>query len=204
MVVRVTLHNLKQDLDEPIRAYGARLRGQASVCKYTQQCTGCDANVDYTDTILRDVLCRGLDDPEIQMDLLGNKNQDMTLEPVLRFVEAKEAGKRLASRLSLPRTTDAVTESSNRHQKITAAKGPPPKDQEVCTYCGSKGHGKSAPTRIQRKDCPAFGTVCGHCSRDHHFRKMCRSRNDAKTAGMAQKLSMGMPYPTHYVRSRLR
>ena len=112
MVARVTLHNLKQDREEPIRAYGAWLRGQASVCKYTQQCTGCDANVNYTDTILRDVLCRGLDDSEIQMDLLGNKNQDMTLEQVLRFVEAKEAGKRSASRLSLPHTTDAVTGSS--------------------------------------------------------------------------------------------
>ena len=31
------------------------------------------------------------------MDLLGNKNQDMTLEEVLRFVEAKEAGKRSAA-----------------------------------------------------------------------------------------------------------
>ena len=135
MVARVTLHNLKQDHDKPIRAYGARLRGQTSVCKYTQQCTGCDANVDYTETILRDLLCRGLDDPEIQMDLLGNKNQDMTLEQVLRFVESKEAGKRSASRLSLPHRTDAVTGSSYRCQKITAAKGPPPKAQEVCTYC---------------------------------------------------------------------
>ena len=72
MVARVTLHKLKQDHDEPIWPYGARLRGQASVCKNTQQCTRCDANVDYTDTILRDVLSRGLDDPEIQMDLLGN------------------------------------------------------------------------------------------------------------------------------------
>ena len=115
------------------------------------------------------------------MDLLGNKNQDMTLEQVLRFVEAKEAGKRSASRLSLPHATDAVAGSSYRCQKITAVKGPPPKDQEVCTYSGSKGYGKIAPTSIRRKDCPAFGTVCGHCSRDHHFR-MCRSRNDAKTA----------------------
>ena len=45
-----------------------------------------------------------------------------------------------------------------------------------------EGPWENAPTRKRRKDCPAFGTVCGHCSRDHHFRKMCRSRNDAKTA----------------------
>ena len=31
-----------------------------------------------TDVIMRDVLSRGLADPEIQMDLLGDKNQEMT------------------------------------------------------------------------------------------------------------------------------
>lgn len=45
MVARVTLRNMRQDRDEPVRAYGARLRGQASVCKFTQQCTGCEATV---------------------------------------------------------------------------------------------------------------------------------------------------------------
>ena len=44
-------------------------------------------------------MIRGLEDPEIQLDLLGDKNQDMTFEEVLRFIEAKEAGKRSAPRL---------------------------------------------------------------------------------------------------------
>ena len=34
MVARVTLHNMRQDRDEPVRAFGARLRGQAGVCKF--------------------------------------------------------------------------------------------------------------------------------------------------------------------------
>ena len=80
MVARVILHNMKQDRGEPICAYGARLRGQASVCRFTQQCTSCEANVDYTEVILRDVLCQGLEDSEIQLDILGDKNQDMTFE----------------------------------------------------------------------------------------------------------------------------
>ena len=83
IVARVTLHNMKQDRGEPIRAYGARLRGQAGVCKFTQQCDNCNADVDYTEAILRDVLCQGLEDSEIQLDLLGDKNQDMTLEQIL-------------------------------------------------------------------------------------------------------------------------
>ena len=34
MVARVQLHNMRQDRDETIRSFGARLRGQAGVCKF--------------------------------------------------------------------------------------------------------------------------------------------------------------------------
>ncbi len=73
MVARVTLHNMRQDRDETVRSFGARLRGQADICKFVIPCPGCDAVVSYTEAIMRDVLCRGLADPEIQMDLLGDK-----------------------------------------------------------------------------------------------------------------------------------
>ena len=168
--------------DETVRAFGARLRGQASVCKFAQQCPACDASVDYTEAMVKDVLCRGLADGEIQMDLLGEKNQDMTLEQVLKFVEAKEAGKRSASRLLLPQATDAVTRSSYRKQKRAQPKDVPPRDQDTCTYCGTKGHGRNAPTRVRRKECPAFGTKCNHCDKDHHFEKVCRNKNGARPA----------------------
>ena len=75
MVAMATLHNLRQDRDEPVCVYGARLKGQASVCKFTQQCVRCDASVDFTEAMIRDVLCRGLEDTEIQMDFLGDKTK---------------------------------------------------------------------------------------------------------------------------------
>lgn len=50
-------------MNQYARAYGARLKGQASVCKFTQKCTGCDASVDYTEAMIRDVLCRSRDGP---------------------------------------------------------------------------------------------------------------------------------------------
>ena len=75
------------------------------------------ADVNYTEAMVKDVLCRGLENNEIQMDLLGDKNQDMSLEQVLGFVEVKEAGKRWASHLLLPQGTDAVGGSSYRKQK---------------------------------------------------------------------------------------
>ena len=166
MVARVALHNMRQERDEPIRVFGA---GQASVCKFQRQCASCDAcdaDVDYTEAMLRDVLSRGLEDTEIQMDLLGDKNQDMTLEQVLTFVETKEAGKR-------PTT---IATSNGRDDQQEAEETVPPRrtNQEACTYCGTKGHGKNPPTRIRRSECPAFGT---HCGKDHHLEKVCRNKN---------------------------
>ena len=172
----VARHNMKQGQDEPIRTFGARLRGQASVCKFIQQCPSCNANVDYTEVMVKDVLCRGLEDGDIQMNLLGDKNQDMTLEQVLGFVEV-EAGKRSASRLLVPQAMDAVVGSSYWRQKKSLLE-----DQETCTYCGTKGHGRNSPTRFRRKECPAFGTRCNHCTKDHHFERMCRSKHKAKPA----------------------
>ena len=79
MVARVALNNKQQDRDEPIRSFGVRLRGQANICEYIMDCPSCNAAVNYTEPILGDFLCRGIIDPEIQLDLLGNTNQDMSL-----------------------------------------------------------------------------------------------------------------------------
>ncbi|CAG2216564.1 unnamed protein product [Mytilus edulis] len=61
----------------------------------------------------------------------------MTLEEVTQFVEAKDSGKRSASRLLDSQTVQAAS-SSYKKAKQTAVRD----KNEVCTYCGKKGHGK--------------------------------------------------------------
>ncbi|CAC5390777.1 unnamed protein product [Mytilus coruscus] len=139
MMARVTLHNMRQDRDEP--------------------CPACNTDVNYTDTIIRDVLARGISNPEIQLDLLGDKNQDMTLEEVTQFVEAKDSWKRSASRLLDSLMVEAVS-SSYKKAKQTAVRD----KNEVCSYCGKKVHGKSASARLRKSDCPAYGHKCGYCN----------------------------------------
>ena len=104
MVARVRLHNMKQDHGESIRSFCARLRGLANVCDYRVACpkTGCDTMVNFTDIMLRDTVVRGIADLEIQSSLLGDRNQDMTLQEVLQFVEAKESGKHSSALDLLP------------------------------------------------------------------------------------------------------
>ena len=171
MIARVTLNNSHQDRDEPIRSFCARLRGQANVCKYVIDCPNCDHKVDYTEQILRDVICRGLEDSDIRLDLLGQTNQDMTLDEVLSFVEAKETGKRSASKLFQQDENNAIRSSYRRAESI---------DSPSCTYCGKKGHGAKAVAKQRKNACPAYNHVCSHCNRPHHFESVCRSKNKPK------------------------
>ena len=82
-----------------VRCFCARLCSQVGICRFITQCPSCDTYVNYTEHILCHVLTRDLANSEIQLDLLGDKNQDMTPEEVLQFVEVKESGKRSAGRL---------------------------------------------------------------------------------------------------------
>ena len=179
MVARVELHNMQQDRDEPIRNFGARLRGQAGVCKFTTKCPNCDGNVDYTEHIIRDVLTRGLADQDIQLDLLGDKNQNMTLEEVFQFIEAKEAGRRSANRLLETQTTSAAR-SQYRKAKQEEPKRQHPDRHEKCYYCGQRGHGKRAPPTTRKTTCPAYGKTCGHCGRPNHFDTVCQHKEKTK------------------------
>ena len=78
MVARVTLHCIRQDRDEPVRSFCARLRGQAGVFKFLIKCPTCNTNVNYTDTIIRDVLLRGISDPEIQSNFISSRTKTRT------------------------------------------------------------------------------------------------------------------------------
>ena len=173
MVARVALHNMRQDRDEPIRSYGARLRGQASTCKFTVQCQQCNHDVGYTDHILRDVITRNIADSDIQLELLGNENQDMSLAEVIRFVEAKESGKRSATHLVETHAAEAARNSSYKKRKNALSS---PNDNQ-CNYCGKHGHGKQSTSQIRKKSCTAFGHCCKHCGKDNHFELMCRSKD---------------------------
>jgi len=182
MIARVTLNNSQQDRDEPIRAFCARLRGQANICKYKIECPECNHEVDYTEPILRDVICRGIEDSDIQLDLLGQTNQDMSLDEVLHFVEARETGKRSATKLLQHHECNSIIRSSYRKNKLDIQ--PQTHPQTTCTYCGEKGHGEKSTARQRKKDCPAYNKVCGQCNRLHHFQNVCRSKDrQAKTRG---------------------
>ena len=181
MVARIQLQQMRQDRDEPVRTFAARLRGQAGVCNFKKECT-CASVVDFSDIMIRDTLIRGLEDEEIRLDILGQSKQDMNLEDVLQFVEAKESGKRSAGRLTETATTavTAATTSSYRRRdkqkKQTYETGAKP-----CDYCGTSGHGRTKQERMQK--CPAYNQTCAKCGIPHHHESVCRqTRRKSPTA----------------------
>lgn len=185
MVARAELHSMIQGHDEPVRVFGARVRGQANVCKYSIKCKNCSNDVDYTDHMIRDVISQGLADKDIQLDLLGNSNQTPTLEETLQFVEKKESGKRSATRLSQTISGQTAAASSSYHkqkrEKMKSTDVPPNSAQntieDICTYCGRRGHGKKAPFKVRRSSCPAFNHTCERCNIRHHFASSCRGEH---------------------------
>ena len=145
-------------------------RGQARTCKFTQDCPQCSTAVDFTDTMIRDVVPRGIDDQAIPQYLLGNRNQEPCLEEVIQFVESKESGKRSAIRLLDSHAVGAISryhrskkdeiKASNSTQlaRRAAAINPPKSDHhEPCHYCGKRGHGKRALPQVRAGECSAYG-----------------------------------------------
>ena len=91
--------------------------------------------VNYTDNILRDVVTRGIADSEIQLDLLGDKNQDMTLEEVFQFIEAKESGKRSSRKLFSVHGVE-ISRSQYHKKKQDEILEQQYETAETCSYCG--------------------------------------------------------------------
>ena len=154
MVAHVQLHNMRQDRDEMIHSFSACIRGQASICKFLIKFPGCDTDVNYTENILCDIVTCGLLDSEIQLDLLGEKNQDITLEEVFKLTEAKEAGERSAGRLLKTQRADTTHSQYCRGKQEDLKNNKIHNKNEKCSYCRKQSHGKNSPTKTRKNDCP--------------------------------------------------
>ena len=175
-VARDRLHNMSQDREESVRAFGARLRGQAATCQYTKACT-CLLVVDYTEENVADALITGLTDPEIKQGLLGEPDQPLSLERAMLYVESKEAAKTSVSLLDPGTSMGAVRQSG--YKKTPRARRMQPNTDTVdekCYFCGKTGHGKYPPISLRSAKCHAFGHTCGKCGKLNHADRVCRSK----------------------------
>ena len=150
-----------------VRSFAARLRGQAKVCKFSKNCSHNPFEVvNYTDDKVRDALNRRLGESDIQQDVLGHNDQDMTLEDTIKIRKPKEAGKRPQATLQNP---SAATVSSYKQAD---------QEQHVvkCRNCGKPGHGDGRDTQARKEKCKAWDKICSKCDKKNHFANVCRSK----------------------------
>ena len=204
-VARATLLQTKQDYGEPITSYVARLKGLASSCEYsmTKKCTqDHDVTFDYAEIIIRDVVVTGINDPEIQADILGHTDQDMKLEALIKFIEAKEDGKKSIALLN-PQAASGIKSQFQRQKKqfMTTQRRPfrgiTPSNKDFkketphtgkkplveCRYCGFTGHGYSRVREARKGVCPAIDIQCTKCGYFDHFGRKCEKSSSPATQG---------------------
>ena len=81
----------KQERDEPVRTFVARLRGLGNICVLFTQCTG--EAVSHVEPTILLALVKGLVDVDTKGEILSKVKQ-MDLEENQDFMEARETGKR--------------------------------------------------------------------------------------------------------------
>ncbi|GFR97848.1 enzymatic polyprotein [Elysia marginata] len=180
MVARLELQQMKQDRDETARTFYARLKCQADVCQFKIKCT-CGLENNYCVNMIRDTLITGLADDDIRLKVLGPSNQEMSLDETIRFIEAKDSGKRSASRIKPP-SSASVDASSTYRQAEKRRLQPHQSDSKdkvtLCGHCGKAGHGRRRQDRMNH--CPTFNHTCSKCNLPHQFESVCRKSRPAR------------------------
>ena len=180
----VRLRAMVQDRDEPIRTYLARLKGAAGVCNLTVRCS-CDPStaVSYSDKELLHCMVNGLSDKDIRNQVMG-KVEVMDLETTIKFVEAKEAGKKAGDYLDNGdlNVNKLTGYKQSQREGLESGYDTPKEDVVVsearCKYCNKKGHGSAPVLSKKREVCPAYDKKCNTCGMIGHFSrtKACKKR----------------------------
>ena len=173
LVHRIRLSKMVQTPGMGIRNFLANLRGQASLCKFISRCTeqDCHHTFDYSNEIIKDNLIRGISDPEILADLLGDSKTDRSLEEVVSFIAQKEQGKA---------TRSAVGDSTGAMKQVRDGPHPPAQPHKHksesrgnCWACGGPSHGQRNDRTTRAQKCPAWTSTCSKCGIKGHASKMC-------------------------------
>ena len=179
LVHRIKLNQMTQPPGTGIRTFLANLRGQAALCGYTATCSvqGCGHTFDYSDEIIKDNLVRGIADPEILADLLGDTKTDRTLEQTVSFVAQKEQGKATRSVMGDKMGAMGLPPGNKR----TASKS------TKCWACGGPRHAQKNDRYTREKSCEAWTFTCGKCSTKGHYTSCCSKCSDCGSWGHANK-----------------
>ena len=179
LVHRIKLSKMTQAPGTSIRTFLASLRGQAALCNFTAKCQepGCTHTFDYSNEFIKDNLIRGLADPEILSDLLGDAKTDRSLEETVTFIAQKEQGK--ATRSAVGDNVAGANTHTQPDKKFSRGKRKPEQPATgKCWACEGPSHGPRNDRNTRAQKCPAWSTDCEKCDVRGHFSKCCSKCED--------------------------
>ena len=193
-VYRLAFSNLAQSDGEAVKDYVVRLKSHARDCEFA--CPHCKH--DLISTNVKDQLIRGLQNKQLQTDILAKSETLQDLEAIVKHAESFEAAiddqSKLqdASEVMAARTTTyrrmqqsqlGARRSDHQTPSPTEQKGAQGSAQSqsrkrTCPGCGSTNH---ASHDARRNECPAWGQTCHNCDGVNHFAKVCRQPKRGST-----------------------
>jgi len=188
----VTLHDLKQQSDENVQTFAARVKGVAASCGLQKTCTAaaCNEVVSFTEETCYHVVLAGLHDLTMKERALTQAmmNTITDLPTLVTWCTADEGG-----RLGTPNGGTIARLRQTNYRKLQNQQ-----QSGKCDYCGGQKHGDGS--RLARsKDCKAFGKTCTKCSKQDHFSSVCRykKQHNAKQVAAAEEASPEYPLQEH-------
>ena len=101
-VLRTELFAMKQDHGETVLAFSSRALGKARNCKLTVRCPH-DADVDYSEQMVKQVVLAGMCDDEIKRKVLSTDGiDDKSLNDTIAIIETEEMASRSMTGITIP------------------------------------------------------------------------------------------------------
>ena len=151
----VNLHELRQQSDENVHSFSARVKGISASCGLQKKCSNCQESVNYAEETSYHVVMAGLCDQSMKEKALTQSMLETItdLDSLVKFCTAEESG-----RLGAPASLAGVKRSGYKQQHRI----------QSCPHCGQKRHGDGS-LQTREKECKAFGKSCTKCGKRNHF-----------------------------------
>ena len=202
-VHRWTYNQLNQMDGEPVMKYVARLKSQATLCKFNVKC-GCGENVSYSDDMIAQKLTTSLINQEHQAKILTESEQLPELgQKVNRLVSLETTDDAMLKIRNVAKMSAARQSGYKKEMKERERRGPSPSHRrgrqrdrqdtsqkqreryddnyqkplrKRCRGCGRFNHSNG---RSRRSECPAIDQTCNSCGKMGHFAKVCDRRQSS-------------------------
>lgn len=152
---RFLFWNMKPESDESLGKFLMRTQMHAKKCNFGKSAVE-SSGIAVIDKMLQFVPA------QLREKLLQDK--DLTVDEVIRQVNAYETTRSASQQMSGQNITPALKSSENL-QRIVG----------VCKFCGGD--------HKQDQQCPAWNRTCSNCGKKGHFRRVCFSRGGSSSSG---------------------